>query len=189
MAPWTYFGSALLVLLVSFVVFRVAVRRDYLRFGRLRPLIAFLEYLAIGVWVYFGYSNIPRGWPAVRVGFVQEVVGWILFVGGWLVALAGILSLGIRRSHGLRVPTLRQAGLYRLTRNPQAVAFLLAMTGYVVLWPTCRNAGVLVLVVVLAHLMILTEEEHLRRVFGEEFQRYCERVPRYLGLQRRTGTS
>jgi len=39
---------------------------------------------------------------------------------------------------------------------------------------------------VLAHLMILSEEEHLRDVFGEEYERYCERVPRYLGLRRRT---
>ena len=29
--------------------------------------------------------------------------------------------------------------------------------------------------------MVLTEEEHLRRVFGEDYARYCDRVPRYLG--------
>lgn len=28
--------------------------------------------------------------------------------------------------------------------------------------------------------MIITEEEHLSRVFGEEYQRYCSQVPRYL---------
>jgi protein-S-isoprenylcysteine O-methyltransferase Ste14 len=34
------------------------------------------------------------------------------------------------------------------------------------------------------HLMVMTEEEHLREVYGEEYERYCERVPRYLfGLQ------
>ncbi len=42
--------------------------------------------------------------------------------------------------------------------------------------------GLVVLFAAIAHLMVLTEEEHLRRVFGEEYARYCARVPRYLGL-------
>jgi protein-S-isoprenylcysteine O-methyltransferase Ste14 len=189
MAPLTYFGSALLVLIITFVVFRVAVRRDYLRSGRLTPLSTFMESVAILSWVCFGYLNIPRGWPVVRVGPLQETVGWVLFIGGWLVVFAGIFRLGIRRSHGLQVNTLRQTGLYRLTRNPQAVAFIVAMVGYLVLWPTWRNIGVLILVVVLAHLMILSEEEHLRDVFGDEYERYRERVPRYLGVRRRASAA
>jgi protein-S-isoprenylcysteine O-methyltransferase Ste14 len=28
--------------------------------------------------------------------------------------------------------------------------------------------------------MVLTEEEHLRDVFGDEYARYCERVTRYI---------
>ncbi|MBF8295644.1 MAG: hypothetical protein HW389_2189 [Bacteroidetes bacterium] len=30
----------------------------------------------------------------------------------------------------------------------------------------------------------MTEEEHLRSIYGEEYERYCERVPRYLGFPR-----
>ena len=186
MAPLTYFGSALLVLIITYVVFRIAVRRDYQRSGRLTPLSVFLEWVAILSWVCFANLNIPRGWPAVHVGLLQEMVGWVLFIGGWLAVFAAFFRLGIRRSHGLQVNTLRQTGLYRLTRNPQAVAFIVAMVGYLVLWPTWRNAGVLILVIVLCHLMILSEEEHLRDVFGDEYEQYCQRVPRYLGSRRRT---
>jgi protein-S-isoprenylcysteine O-methyltransferase Ste14 len=28
--------------------------------------------------------------------------------------------------------------------------------------------------------MVSTEEEHLGRVFGEDYRRYCSEVPRYL---------
>lgn len=184
MAPLTYLVSALLILIIAYVVFRIAVRRDYRRSGRLTPLSTFLEYVAILSWVCFANLNIPRGWPAVHVGLLQEVVGWVLFIGGWLIVFAAFFRLGIRRSHGLQVNTLRQTGLYRLTRNPQVVALIVAMFGYLVLWPTWRNVGVLILMVVLCHLMILSEEEHLRDIFGEEYERYCRRVPRYIRLRR-----
>jgi protein-S-isoprenylcysteine O-methyltransferase Ste14 len=154
----TYTSLAFIVLLVSFVVFRVVVRRDYQRRGELSPISVFMEYLAIGSF------------------------GSILFYGGLSLTVLIILSLGIRRSHGREVTRLRQSGVYRLSRNPQALAFVVAIIGNLVLWPTWKNLLSLVLLVVLLHLMIRTEEEHLRRVFGEEYEQYRQRVPRFLGL-------
>lgn len=43
----------------------------------------------------------------------------------------------------------------------------------------------LLLYVVLIHLMVLTEEEHLLARHGNEYLQYCEQVPRYIGLPRR----
>jgi len=37
---------------------------------------------------------------------------------------------------------------------------------------------------VLLRLMVHTEEEHLLRVFGAEYEQYCRRVHRFLGLRR-----
>ncbi len=48
--------------------------------------------------------------------------------------------------------------------------------------PSVLLAPAVIRVAVLSHLMILTEEEHLRHVFGEVYERYCERVPRYIPL-------
>ncbi len=181
-----YVGAAVTVMAVNFAIFRVAVRRDYRRSGRLTPFSAFLEYVAIGSWVVFGYLNRTPDWPAVHVAALQEVIGWVLFLGGWAVTLIGIVGLGLGRSHGLQVNALRQTGLYRFSRNPQVLAFLIAMIGHLILWPTWRNLGVLILVAVLLHWMIMSEEEHLGDVFGEEYERYCERVPRYIGLKRQS---
>jgi protein-S-isoprenylcysteine O-methyltransferase Ste14 len=30
--------------------------------------------------------------------------------------------------------------------------------------------------------MILTEEEHLLRAYGQEYEKYSRKVPRYLGI-------
>ena len=111
----------------------------------------------------------------------------ILFYGGLLLTVLAMVLLGIRRSHGREVGALRQSGFYALTRNPQALFFAVAIFGNLVLWPTWRNLVALILLLVLMHLMVLTEEEHLRRVFGAEYARYCRRVPRYFGFRGRPG--
>ncbi len=92
------------------------------------------------------------------------------------------MVLSIRRSHGGQVSGLRQTDFYPFSRNPQVLAFLVAMIGYGLLWPTWQHAGSVVLMAALAHMMVLTEEEQLLDAFGEEHERYCERVPRSLGL-------
>jgi protein-S-isoprenylcysteine O-methyltransferase Ste14 len=176
--------SAFLVLIAGFVIFRVIVRRDYRRRGRLTLLDSALEWLAILFWVYWTSVRLPAHWPAVRVTPIVAAVGWVLFVGGLLAMFASFFRLGVGRSHGLKVDGLRQSGPYRLTRNPQCVAFGVAMIGHTMLWPSWPAVGSLVLLAPLLHMMVLTEEEHLREVFGEEYERYCARVPRYVGISR-----
>jgi protein-S-isoprenylcysteine O-methyltransferase Ste14 len=61
----------------------------------------------------------------------------------------------------------------------------LVVIGVVVLWPSWYALGWVVLYGIVVHLMVLTEEEHLRAVHGEEYERYCSRVPRYLGILQR----
>ncbi|HSG81796.1 MAG TPA: isoprenylcysteine carboxylmethyltransferase family protein [Gemmatimonadota bacterium] len=181
MEPVLYFLSALLVLAAGYLIFRILVRRDYLRRGRLSPLSTLLEYIAIGLWAYHGYINRPADWPAIHVGPALRILGWVLFAGGVALLLIIILALGVRRSHGGQVSGLRQTGPYRFTRNPQALAFWVAMIGYGLLWPTWQHVGSVALIVLLTHMMVRTEEEHLQDVFGEEYERYRQRVPRYLG--------
>jgi protein-S-isoprenylcysteine O-methyltransferase Ste14 len=190
MGPFTYAGLAAVVLLVSYLVFRVVVRRDYERHGRLAPLSVFMEYVAIVSWVGFTYVNLPEDWPRVHVGPVLEAFGSALFCGGLSLTAIILVFLGFRRSHGREVTKLRQSGFYGLSRNPQAMAFVVAIIGHLVLWPTWKNLVSFGLLLALLRLMVHTEEEHLRRVFGEEYERYYRRVPRFIGLRRgaeRTG--
>ncbi len=182
----TFAIAVVLVVVIAFVTFRVIVRRDYRRRGKLTLFGTLMEYVAIISWVYLTYENRPPDWPAVHVGPVLEVVGSILFYPGLVFMLLGIVLLGIRRSHGQEVSRLKQTGLYGLTRNPQVVAFLLAMIGYNIIWPHWKGVVALVVLVVVLHMMVLTEEEHLRDIFGQEYEEYCRRLPRYLGARQRS---
>lgn len=187
MGTIAYLASALLVLAIAYVVFRVLVRREYRRRRRLSPLGTLLEYVAIVAWVYHSYINRPSDWPAIHVGPALQVLGWILLAGGVALTLFSMIALGIGRTHGQQVSGLQQSGFYRLTRNPQVLFFTIAMVGYGLLWPTWQHVGMIVLFVALCHMMVLTEEEHLRDVFGEEYERYRQRVPRYFGLRQKQG--
>jgi protein-S-isoprenylcysteine O-methyltransferase Ste14 len=180
MRPATYLSAALLYLAAAFLVFRVFVRGDYRRRGKLTPLTALLQWLIFIVWGCFTWADWPARFPSPRGGPVVEIVAWILVVAGLLGLSYGMLILGVRRTHGLAVDRLREFGPYRFTRNPQVLACSVAVAGYALLWPSWHTLGWFVLYAAAIHMMVLTEEEHLRAAHGEAYERYCARVRRYL---------
>ena len=185
MAPTPYFISSVLLLLVGFVTFRILVRRDYLKRGRLSPLSVFLEYAVFFAWGTFTWFDWSAATSITEVGPVVRLIAWILIIVGVGITLIAMARLGIRRLHGLDPEALEGSGFYSLTRNPQIVASGLAVVGYAMYWPSWHTAGWVVLYLVICHMMVLTEEEHLRSVFGEQYARYCELVPRYLRFRRK----
>jgi protein-S-isoprenylcysteine O-methyltransferase Ste14 len=56
----------------------------------------------------------------------------------------------------------------------------LMVLGVFVYLPSVYNLGWLLIWAVIGHWMVTTEETHLRRVFGEEYEQYCEETPRYI---------
>jgi len=76
---------------------------------------------------------------------------------------------------------LTTAGPYRWSRNPQYVGWFWFLLGFALndwsLW--CLAA--LFAIAISLHLLVLVEEEHLLRTFGEQYVEYCRKVPRYVG--------
>lgn len=191
MSAIPYFVSAALVLGFAILVFRVLVRREYRTRGRLRLRTSLLQLLAFIFWAYFGYRQLPTAWPASDSHLIWRTLGWPLFVGGLIAMFAAMLNLGGATMFGLRRAKAKVSGLYRINRNPQVSAFLLALLGHSLLWPTWRLHGAMLLCLPMVHMMILTEEEHLTRALGNEYREYMRRVPRYLlefGNTRRSAT-
>lgn len=48
------------------------------------------------------------------------------------------------------------------------------------MYPNSLTLIILVLNVLAIHLLILQEEKHLRLVFGQEYDYYCRKTPRYI---------
>ena len=180
-----YLLSIFLLFVAAIFIFRVLVRGDYLHRGHLSVLSSALQ--APLFFVYGGFPSIylPDEWPVSHVNLVFRIIGLTFITIGLAILFIGVFRLGIPRSLGRQTGLLRETGLYRVTRNPQVLGCALYLIGFVMLWPSWYALGWGLLFAPIIHMMVLTEEEHLRNTYGQAYEQYCDRVPRYLGFSKR----
>lgn len=186
-----YLVSAILLLVGAFLVFRRVVRRAYEQNRRLTPLPSFLQLLIWGLLFAFPCIYNSPNWAWSRSHFSQirpvlGAIGWACVGAGLAVVIGAMAWLGLHRSFGQKGKELELTGPYRATRNPQLMGGALLIIGYLVLWPSWYALGWVVLYAMIAHMMVLAEEEHLRRIYGEDYEKYCRQVPRYLGFPKKS---
>ena len=71
-------------------------------------------------------------------------------------------------------------GLYKCVRNPMYIGVLSVVLGQAIWFESVRLFGYAVLVFLLFSAFVLFyEEPALQRKFGDRYQRYCDRVPRW----------
>jgi protein-S-isoprenylcysteine O-methyltransferase Ste14 len=119
---------------------------------------------------------------SVAVGLPTALAGELLRC--WAVGYSGETTRGDR----VAAPKLATSGPYAYVRNPlylgnfiTALGFAVAFTGKNAL-PTKLALGATALgtMAALYAAIIPHEERYLREKFGDEFDRYCERVPQLL---------
>lgn len=106
-------------------------------------------------------------------------VGAILMAGGLALALWGVRVLGVHATSGLK-DSLVEAGPYRFTRNPQYVGDIVLLLGWGLLANSLRAWVLCLLAMVLFALTPFTEEPWLRKQYGEAYDAYRQRVPRFI---------
>jgi protein-S-isoprenylcysteine O-methyltransferase Ste14 len=144
------------------------------------PWVFILVYL-VGVAVQ---RIVPIVIPLPEPAWIIRVAGFALVGVGIAVAVS---ALGIfRKTNTTTVPhetpsTLVISGPYRFTRNPMYVGLTLIYIGVdgtrLEIWPA------IVLPLLLAYInfvVIPVEEKNLRGVFGDDYQKYGEKVGRWL---------
>lgn len=179
-----YVVSAFILIAFAFITFRIIVRRSYRDRGRLTWFSSSLEFLVFFSWGTFTWLDLPSGWPPADINPILRTFAWLCITIGLSVMFILIFRFGWLRAMGQKVDTLIQSGPYRITRNPQTVACGIAVIGYALVWPSWHTFGWVILFSAIIHMMILTEEEHLRDIFGDEYVQYCARVPRYIGVRK-----
>ena len=116
---------------------------------------------------------------------IATTVAGVLLMGLGIVLAIHCIALFVRHGRGTLAPwdptrELVGAGAYRYSRNPMKVGLFLILAGeslwlrssVLTWWFAC-------FVVVNVVYIRLHEEPGLRARFGEQYRRYCERVPRW----------
>ncbi len=115
--------------------------------------------------------------PAALAGGVALLLLNILISAASLTGLKDSWRVGVLKNQKTELIT---GGIYRYTRNPYFVAYLLMFAAYTLL---LQNLILLILSLAgfwFIHKMILKEEEYLVSVHGESYSQYKKRVPRYI---------
>lgn len=117
-----------------------------------------------------------------EVPTLLKVIGLVSWFFGFALLYIGRFEMG--SSFRLGTPKehtrLTVEGLFRLSRNPMYVGMYATMVASAVY---TLNPGVIVLgavVIAIHHSIVLEEEKHLQKVFGQEYVAYRNRVRRYI---------
>ena len=189
MKPTLYFLSATLLLLFAYVVFRIIVRRDYIARGRLRAFSSSLQLIVFLGFFCYPYLFNPPEWAwfwmvSASSSRSLHLAGLLLICIGFMSAFGTMAWFGIKRAFGISIDGLKKEGPYKFSRNPQILGGYLLVIGTSLQLPSLYSLGWILMFAFIAHWMVITEEEHLLRIFGEEYEAYCSEVPRYLLARR-----
>lgn len=108
-----------------------------------------------------------------------------ILAGVLAVVVFGMATITMKTSWRVGIPeektTLVTNGIYAWSRNPAFVGFDLLYLAMCLLFFNIPLAVVSVWAAVMLHLQILQEEEHMGRMFGQEYVVYKSHTLRYLG--------
>ena len=125
-----------------------------------------------------------RSGPRLNFG-AADVVGFTLLLLG-VATIAWCFIDFVRHGRGTPAPydpprQLVLGGLYKCVRNPQYLGVILVVLAEAVLSGRILLFGYAIVLALGYHLFVrFYEEPTLRRMFGEEYVRYCAVVPRWL---------
>jgi len=111
--------------------------------------------------------------------------GAIIFLMGLVIMLSCIISFAVEGRGTLSPadPTKRLVitGLYKFSRNPMYVGVTMILIGEAIFFQSL-NLWIYLLFVFIAFnvFILLHEEPRLRKDFGEEYKRYCEKARRWI---------
>lgn len=142
--------------------------------------------LALTLVVALAMTAVAQVLPAAAAGPWRLAAAVVLGFAGTAVALAGVAAFRRHRTtvnplDPLRSSTLVSTGIYRHSRNPMYLGFLLALTGWALFLGSWASAAFLPgFIAYLTRFQIRPEERALTERFEQAFLDYRRSVRRWL---------
>lgn len=147
------------------------------------------KFLLFSVWALFAVIAV---FPEYRIWVpfliqnetpeVQKLLAAIFLIPANLIIVPAYLSMGLITNIGLPSGKheLRTTGIYKISRNPMYASFIFLNTATFLFLPSILLLVVMIYGMVVHHYIILGEEKYLAKAFGNEYNVYKSKVPRYL---------
>ena len=139
--------------------------------------------LFIGVAVGISILKQPFGEVQLLNNFLAIIVGLALLFLNLVISGASLINLKDSWRVGVledQKTELITTGIYRFTRNPYFVSYLLMFAAYTVLLQNLILFGLSIVGFLFVHKMIMKEEEYLYSVHADAYVQYKIKVPRYI---------
>jgi protein-S-isoprenylcysteine O-methyltransferase Ste14 len=145
------------------------------------PPVALVIIIALLMWLGAAYA------PGFHFQFAfQTIVAGLFGLLGVSVCTLGLLEFKsakttVNPTKPQSSSSLVRTGIYRHTRNPMYLGFLLILAGWATLTATFLSIlGLPAFVIYMNRFQIEPEERALAFLFGEEFSAYCSTVRRWI---------
>lgn len=153
-----------------------------------KPPIKLPAFLAAKICAFLSCLFIPAGilWPELKVYSTPEWVSvWALlpFTSGIIIAIGAMKKLGDDLVFGLpesNIHSLKIDGIFKLSRNPLYLGFILIILASCLLTPNPVNFAAAGVAIFFHHLIILREEDYLQSRLGAAYREYMKTTGRYL---------
>jgi len=120
-----------------------------------------------------------KSFPKVQI----RIVG--LLFGILAVVFFALATITMKNSWRVGIPEEKTAlvtnGIYKWSRNPAFFGFDLLYLSICLLFFNIPLLVISIWAAVMLHLQVLQEEEHMKRMFGEDYINYMKNTFRYLG--------
>ena len=191
--------AVILIFAASF--FHPTSTRDWRAFGTFSAFIValFTEMYGLPLTVYLLSSWLGNSFVGLDLthngGHLwAALVGWdgdphfspfhlasYVVIGGGFVAIGSAWG-SLYRAH--QAGRLAVDGLYARVRHPQYAGFMAIMVGFLLQWPTIPTLLMFPVLTYVYRRLAISEERETRERFGDEWDAYAARTPRFLPRRR-----
>jgi protein-S-isoprenylcysteine O-methyltransferase Ste14 len=182
------------IILITFVSFSIILVLFILRilirgisiFAK--PPINPLAFMTAKLCAFSSCFFIPAGivWPELRWYSAPEwlnLFALLPFFSGIVIAIIAMKKLGDDLIFGLpqsSIRSLKTDGIFRFSRNPLYLGFILIIVSSCLITPNPINVAAAIIAIAFHHRIILREEDYLISKLGNEYHAYMKATGRYL---------
>lgn len=190
-----WFLAALMIVLVSWFVFRYLIPKSWKEWRAAGILQAFIIALyaemygfPLTIYVLTAYFGVDIPWLHMRGHLWSSLLGlgdvgaMVEMIIGYLILFSGIglLATGWRQIYKVRKENkLATDGLYKFVRHPQYTGIFIAVFGQLIHWPTILTITFAPFIFLMYYRLSLKEEQHMIEKFGESYKSYALVTPRF----------